>query len=101
MVGDELYIVSDAGIATCVDAATGETHWRERLRGTFSASPVFADGRIYFQSEEGVTTVIAHGPEYRELARNKLDGSMLASLAVSDGSIFIRSHSHLYRIVEE
>ncbi len=101
VVGDELYIVSDTGVATCVDAATGELRWRERLRGNFSASPVFADGRIYFQSEEGVTTVIAHGPEYRELARNELDGSMLASLAVSDGSIFIRSHSHLYRSVEE
>ena len=101
VVGDELYIVSDTGVATCVDAATGEMRWRERLRGNFSASPVFADGRIYFQSEEGVTTVIAHGPEYRELARNELDGSMLASLAVSDGSIFIRGHSHLYRIVEE
>ena len=98
VVGDELYFVSDMGILTCVDAATGETHWRERLRGNFSASPVFADERIYLQSEEGVTIVIARGLEYRELARNELDGSMLASLAVSDGSIFIRSHSHLYRI---
>ena len=101
VVGDELYIVSDMGIATCVDAATGEMHWRERLRGNFSASPVFADERIYFQSEEGVTTVIAPGREYHELARNELDGSMLASLAVSDGSIFIRSHSHLYRITAD
>ena len=53
VVGDELYIVSDTGIATCVDAATGQMRWRERLRGNFSASPVFADGRVYFQSEEG------------------------------------------------
>ena len=62
---------------------------------------MFADERIYFQSEEGVTTVIAPGREYHELARNELDGSMLASLAVSDGSIFIRSHSHLYRITAD
>ena len=98
VVGDELYVVSDTGIATCLDAKTGTRHWRERLRGNYSASPVFADGRIYFQSEEGVTTVIAPGTEYRELAKNELDGVMLATLAVSDGAIYIRSDSRLYRI---
>ena len=101
VVGSELYIVSDTGVATCVDAETGQLRWRERLRGNFSASPVFADGRIYFQSEEGSTIVIEPGPTYIELARNELDGSMLASLAVSEGSIFIRSNSHLYRITAE
>ena len=98
LVGDNLYIVSDLGIATCLDARTGETHWRERLRGNFSASPVFADGRIYFQSEEGVTTVVAPGTAYRELATNRLDGTTLASMAVAEGSLFIRTHDHLYRI---
>ncbi len=98
LVGDELYIVSDLGVATCLDARTGETHWRERLGGNFSASPVFADGRIYFQSEEGVTTVVAPGTEYRELAINRLDGIILASMAVANGSLFIRTHDHLYRI---
>ena len=98
LVGDELYIVSDLGVATCLDARTGETHWRERLGGNFSASPVFADGRIYFQSEEGVTTVVAPGTAYRELATNRLDGAILASMAVADGSLFIRTHDHLYRI---
>ncbi len=101
LVGDELYFVSDPGIATCVDAATGEIRWRQRLGGGFSASPVFAGDRIYLQSEEGVTTVIAPGPEYRQLARNVLDGSTLASMAVSDGSMFIRSESHLYRIAAD
>jgi outer membrane protein assembly factor BamB len=98
LVGDELYIVSDLGIASCVDARTGTVYWQERFRGNFSASPVYADGRIYFQSEEGVTTVIAPGQAYQPLATNRLDGFTLASMAVSDGSIFIRSDSHLYRV---
>ena len=73
---------------------------QERLGGNYSASPVLADGRIYFQSEEGVTTVIAPGREFRRLAVNRLDGATLASMAVSSGSVFIRSHTHLYRIAE-
>ena len=101
LVGDELYIVSDLGVATCLDARTGETRWQERLGGNFSASPVFADGRIYFQSEEGVTTVVAPGTEYRELATNQLDGAILASMAVANGSLFIRTHGHLYRIGDQ
>ena len=98
LVGDELYVVSDRGIVSCLDAKTGELHWRQRLGGNYSASPVFADGRIYFQSEEGVTTVIAQGKTFRRLAMNRLDGITLASMAVSGGSIFIRTHSHVYRI---
>ncbi len=101
IVGDELYLVNDGGIATCLDAATGAIHWQQRLGGNFSASPVFADGRIYFLSEEGVATVIAPGKEFRRLATNSLDGATLASIAVSGGSLFIRSHSHLYRIAQK
>jgi outer membrane protein assembly factor BamB len=98
LVGSELYVVSDAGIATCVDAATGTIRWQQRLNGTFSASPVYADGRIYFLSEQGVTTVIAPGPDFRTLATNTLDGETLASMAVSSQAFFIRSRTHLYRI---
>jgi outer membrane protein assembly factor BamB len=98
LVGDELYIVNDVGIVSCLDATTGETRWQQRLGGNFSASPVFADGRIYFLSEEGVTTVILPGKEFRKLATSQLDGATLASMAVSAGSIFIRSDTHLYRI---
>jgi len=98
LVGDELYIVSDIGIVTCLEATTGKVYWQQRLGGNYSASPVFADGRIYFQSEEGITTVLAPGKEFRRLATNALEGAMLASIAVSNGSIFIRTHSHLYRI---
>jgi outer membrane protein assembly factor BamB len=98
LVGDELYVVSDVGVATCLDARTGETRWIERLGGNYSASPLFADGRIYFLSEEGVATVIAPGKQFQRLARNFLEGATLASIAVSDGAFYIRSHSHLYRI---
>jgi outer membrane protein assembly factor BamB len=98
LVGDELYIVNDGGIASCLDAATGALHWQQRLGGGFSASPVFADGRIYFLSEDGIATVLSPGKEFHKLATNALDGAALASMAVSGGSIFIRTHSHLYRI---
>jgi outer membrane protein assembly factor BamB len=98
VIDGDLYIVNDTGIAVCLDARTGQMHWQHRLNGTYSASPVFADGRIYFLSEEGLATVIAPGHEFRELASNTLSGDTLASIAVSNGSIFIRSASHLYRI---
>jgi outer membrane protein assembly factor BamB len=97
-VGDELYIVNDMGIATCLDGRTGETLWRERLGGNYSASPVSADGKIYFLSEEGVATVLAPGKAFRKLAANQLDGATLASMAIADGSIFIRTDSALYRL---
>ena len=100
LVGDELYTVTDSGIATCIDALTGEIHWQHRLGGNHSASPIHAGGRIYFQNEEGITTVIEFGAAFRQLARNELDGSTLASIAVSDGALFIRTGTHLYRIEE-
>lgn len=98
LVGDVLYTVSDIGIAAALDARTGVPHWLQRLGGNYSASPVLADGRVHFQSEEGITTVIAPGTEFRVLARNQLDGAMLASMAVSGGSIFIRTDTHVYRL---
>lgn len=98
LVGDELFVVSDIGIASALDAKTGAPHWVRRIGGNYSASPIFADGRIYFLSEEGAATVIAPGTEFRVLARNQLDGTTLASMAVSGGSIFIRSDTHLYRL---
>ena len=101
LVGDELYMVTDFGIATCVDALTGDIHWQQRLGGNHSASPVFVNGRIYFQNEEGVTTVLAPGTDFRVLARNRLDGVTLASMAVADGALFIRTDAHLYRIEEQ
>ena len=98
LVGDELYVVNDTGILTTVDARTGTIHYQQRLGGNYSASPVFADGRLYFQSEEGVTTVIPPGRQFGRLVTNRLDGATLASMAVAGGAFFIRSDSHLYRI---
>jgi outer membrane protein assembly factor BamB len=98
LIGDELYIVNDAGIASCLDARSGDVHWQQRLGGTYSASPTFADGRIYFLSEQGVATVIEPGREFRKIATNALDGAALASPGVSGHSLFVRSDRHLYRI---
>ncbi len=97
-VGNELYVISDLGVLSCLDAKTGTLRWQERLGGNYSASPIFADGRIYFLSEEGVATVMAPGTAFQKLAVNELDGATLASMAVAQGSIFIRSLTHLYRI---
>jgi outer membrane protein assembly factor BamB len=96
--GEELYFVSDAGIATCADAKTGKVHWNERLGGGFSASPVFADGRVYFQNEEGVGYVLKAGKSFEQLAKNELGERTLASCAVDDGALFIRGAEHLFRI---
>jgi len=98
LVGDELYVVNDVGILSCLDARTGELRWIQRIGGNYSASPVYAEGRIYFQSEEGVTTVIEPGRTFKKLATNTLDEPTLASMAVSGGSIYIRTEKHLYRI---
>jgi len=100
LVGDELYYVSDTGVLSCVDAKTGQMIWQQRVGGNYSASPVFADGRIYVLSEEGMTTVFAPGKTFQRLGVNHLDGSSLASIAVSDRSFFIRTDTHLYRIAE-
>jgi len=98
LVGEELYYLSDTGVLSCVNAKSGEMVWQQRVGGNYSASPVFADGRIYLLSEEGLTTVLAPGKEFRRLATSRLDGTTLASMAISDRSIFIRTDTHLYRI---
>ena len=98
LVGSELYFVTDNGIVTCVDAKTGKEYWRARIGGNHSASPIYADGRIYFLSEEGESVVLAPGQQLKHLATNQLEGRTLASMAVSGGSIFIRSDTHLYRL---
>lgn len=98
LIGDELYLVSDKGIATCLDARTGEQHWQERVGGNFSASPLFADGRIYLLDEDGLTTVIAPGRKFERLAQNQIEGRTLASLGVAGRALFLRSDTNLYRL---
>lgn len=98
VLGKELYFVSDSGVASCVDAVSGEQHWQERLGGNYSSSPVSVDGRIYFQSEQGDATVIKQGTTFELVAKNSLGERSLSSYAVADSSLFIRTDTHLYRI---
>ena len=96
--GDELYSLSDGGIASCLDVKTGKVHWTHRLNGTFSASPILAEGRIYFQSEGGLGIVVKAGKTFEPLAENDLGERSLASPAVVDGALFIRTERHLWKI---
>jgi outer membrane protein assembly factor BamB len=98
LVGDELYLISDNGIATCLDAVSGTKHWQERIGGNFSASPTLADGKIYLLDEDGKTTVLAPGKKYEVLATNTLEGRTLATPAMVDHSVFLRTDTHLYRL---
>lgn len=99
LLGADLYIVSDNGIAQCLDAKTGEPHWQQRLGGNFSASPLLADGRLYFLDELGKAYVVEPtNKEYKELAVNTLPGRTLASIAAADGALFLRTDTSVYRI---
>lgn len=100
VVGNEIYYVSDSGIATCADIATGSIRWNERLGGDFSASPVAAEGRIYFQNEAGIGFVVKADTTYQLLSKNQLGERSLASYAVADGTLFIRTESHLWKITK-
>jgi outer membrane protein assembly factor BamB len=99
LVGNEIYFISDAGgMVTCLHAHTGEEHWRERIGGNYSASPLHSRGRIYFHSREGKTTVIQAGKTFKKLASNPLDGGLMASAAVDGNALILRSDKALYRI---
>ena len=93
-----LFLVTETGVAKCLRAETGEEIWRERLEGRYSASPIWADGRIYFLSEKGKATVVQAGGEFKVLAENELNEKCGASPAVSQKQIFIRSKNNLYCI---
>jgi len=95
-----LYFVGDSGgLASCLDARTGEVVWSERLSsGKYWAAPLHAGGKIYFHSEEGVTTVIKAGPEFEIVAENTLDGKLMASAAVENDDLILRTDRALYRI---
>ena len=94
--GGEIYFVSSLGVATCLDAQTGEQLWQERLGGNFAASPLFAGGKLYFTSQVGTTTVVQPGRKFAELTKNQLFGQTMASLAVCGDGLLIRTSSHLY-----
>jgi outer membrane protein assembly factor BamB len=99
LVGDQLYFVSDGGIATCVDARTGATHWSERVARACSASPICADGRIYVCGEEGAMVVLQPGKEFAKLAAGQIDDRIMASPAALDGALYLRSGRYLWKFV--
>ena len=101
VVGKEVYMVSDRGIATCADAKSGKVHWQQRLGGSFSSSPLSGDGKIYFQSEGGEGIVIKPGTTYQELARNPMNARTLASYGVIDSDLLIRTDAALFRITAQ
>ena len=94
--GRLLFLVTNDGMARCLDAITGRPQWKERLKGNYRASPLAADGRIYFLNTAGITTVVAAAPQFERLAENRLDDETLASPIASDGRMYIRGRKALY-----
>ena len=98
LIGDELYMIADKGIAICLDARTGQQHWQERIGGNYSSSPLFADGKIYLQSEEGPAYVLRPGATFEKPIETGIKEHTLASYAVGDSALFIRTEANLYRV---
>jgi outer membrane protein assembly factor BamB len=98
LIGDLLYLVNDKGVAHCIEAKTGQIVWKQSLGGEFSASPIYADGRLHFFSQSAAATVMAPGRGPKVLAANRLDGRLMASPAVAGQALFLRTDTHLYRI---
>lgn len=98
IVGDAIYMVSDQGVVSSVDVKSGDVLFRERIAGNYSSSPLVADGKLFFNSRSGDVTVVEAGPAWKLLAKNHLDGQLMASPAVWRDSLIYRSDSHLYRI---
>jgi outer membrane protein assembly factor BamB len=111
LVGDLLYMVNDSGVASCLEADSGQVVWQKRLGGAHYASPLCispqgrgeiqrGEGRIYFFDDEGISHVLGTGREAKILSRNRLDDGCMASPAVAGSSLFVRTKTHLYRIEE-
>jgi outer membrane protein assembly factor BamB len=100
LVDDLIYTAADETFITCVEAGSGQAVWTARLNGNFDASPIHADGRLYFVSQQGVTTVLKPGRTFDVLATNTLGDSFIASPAVSGKSLYLRGKTRLYRVEE-
>lgn len=98
LVDEQLYFMNDSGVAFCLEAKTGKEVWRKRVGGDYSASPLAADGHLYFFSQDGRATVLKPGAEYQLVAENTLDAGFMASPAVAGKALFLRTETHLYRI---
>lgn len=95
---DMVFTVADNGIARCLDINSGNIRWKQRLAGEYKASPIAADGRIYFLNQSGLTTVVSASPRFDKLVENSLDDITLASPAVSGQSFYFRGHKALHCI---
>jgi outer membrane protein assembly factor BamB len=98
LVGDDLFFVSDKGIASCINAKTGESYWSERLGGDYSASPIFVNGKILFLNEEGLATWIEPDRQFKLHVKNEVSGRTLATPAFADGAMYLRTDQCLYKI---
>ena len=99
LVDDLLYLINRGGIATCLEAKTGKLIWKERLKGAYSASPIYANGRIYLFNEDATSTVLRPARKLEVIATNTLaKQSLLATPAVDGNAFIIRTGGHLYRI---
>jgi outer membrane protein assembly factor BamB len=96
--GDWLFMINDSGVISCIDAKTAAIVWQKRVGGDYRASPILADGKIYFFSQKGVSPVIEAAGEFKLLATNKLDGGFQASPAVVGNSLYLRTEKNLYCI---
>ncbi len=94
----QVYVVTNQGVATCMDSRSGKVHWRERLGGNFTASPVLAEGRVHFLSREGVMTIVEDSADFTVVAKNAIDENCVASPAISGSRILLRSATHLWSI---
>jgi outer membrane protein assembly factor BamB len=93
-----IYMLGDDGIATAVDAATGEVVCSKRIGGKFAGSPIYGDGRLYFCNQNGDTTIVKPGRTFETVATNTLDDGLMASPAVDGRALYLRTKTHLYRI---
>ncbi|MGC6451126.1 MAG: PQQ-binding-like beta-propeller repeat protein, partial [Pirellulaceae bacterium] len=93
---DLIYMVSDRGIGSCLDAQTGEVVWQERIGGNYSASPIYTNGLIYLQSEQGDATVIEASRDFKVVSKNTFGERTLASYGVANGTLLIRTAEKLY-----
>jgi len=93
-----VYMLTAGGVLNCADGSNGKHLWSQRVQGTFAASPLAADGKIYLVSEDGNTTIVQAGTEPKIITTNALSGTFLATPAAADGALYLRSDKHLYCI---
>lgn len=101
VIGERVFMITNTGVGTCLNVRTGEEIWKGRIDGTYTASPVTANGLIYFCNEEGVTSVVKAADDFVIIARNALEEGMRASPAVAGGCLYLRTFGHLYCIGQD